>query len=247
MGGTPGSSLRHRCDAAQASRRPGVGIRTTSRKSRLRLQHKRVQQRSKSLAGAVQTRLDGSWGNAQLLGRLFGVELLNVAEEQDLPVRIGQPVDARPDVSRVSAWASRCQCLILPWPDRATVVPGFVEGRQQIVDSDLPAPRLSPQSHEADVDHDAMQPGPQGGIALKAVQRAKSRKEGVLHGVGAVFLGPEEPAGHGEHASAMLTDKCLTGSLVTSPDTCKNLGIVRDARAFVFGTGDSLRAAPSSF
>jgi hypothetical protein len=51
------------------------------------------------LAGAVQSRLDGSRIDAQMLGRLFGVEFLNVAEEEDRPVGLGQFIDTCPDLS----------------------------------------------------------------------------------------------------------------------------------------------------
>jgi len=48
-----------------------------------------LQERPEGLAGAVQSRLDGSRVNAQMLCRLFGVEFLNVAQDENLSVRIG--------------------------------------------------------------------------------------------------------------------------------------------------------------
>jgi hypothetical protein len=50
------------------------------------------------LAGSVQSRFDGSGVDAQMLGRSFGVEFLDVAQQEDLSVRIRQPVNACPDV-----------------------------------------------------------------------------------------------------------------------------------------------------
>ena len=122
--------------------------------------YKGLQQRSEGLAGAVQSRLDGSRVDAQLLGRLFGVQFLDVAQDENLSVRIRQPVDAGPDVGAGFGPGQPRQCIVLPGPDRVTVVPRLVEGREQIVDSDLPDPRSRPQSHEADVDYNAVQPGP---------------------------------------------------------------------------------------
>ena len=69
----------------------------------------RLKQCSECLAGAVQTRLDGPRGDSQLPRRLFGVEFFNVAEDENLSVRMGQPVDARPDVGGVSARVSRAR------------------------------------------------------------------------------------------------------------------------------------------
>src|SRR6266404_5362348 len=76
--------------------------------------YNRLQQSSESLASAVQTCLDGSSVNAQLLRRLFGVEFLNVAEEENLSVGIGQPVDGRPDVGAGLSLDEPRQSLILP-------------------------------------------------------------------------------------------------------------------------------------
>jgi len=64
---------------------PGSG----GRYSRPIAKYKRLQERSEGLAGAVQSRLDGSRVDAQMLCRLFGVEFLNVAQDENLSVRIG--------------------------------------------------------------------------------------------------------------------------------------------------------------
>jgi hypothetical protein len=68
------------------------------RKLRVFAKHNRLEQRSQSLAGSVQSRLDGSRVDAQMRGRLFGIEFLDVAEQEYLSVRIGQTFDAGPDV-----------------------------------------------------------------------------------------------------------------------------------------------------
>jgi hypothetical protein len=47
------------------------------------------QERSEGLAGAVQSRLDGSRVDAQMPCHLLGVEFLNVAQDENLSVRIG--------------------------------------------------------------------------------------------------------------------------------------------------------------
>src|SRR6516225_3693051 len=122
--------------------------------------YKGLQERSEGLAGAVQSRLDGPRVDAQLLGRLFGVEFLDVAQDENLSVRIGQPVDAGPDVGAGLGPGEPRQPIVLPGPDRVTVVPRLVEGREQVVNSDLPAPGPSPQSHQTDVDDNPVQPGP---------------------------------------------------------------------------------------
>src|SRR5260370_14753239 len=157
-----------------------------------------------------------------MLGRLFRVEFLNVAQDENLSVRIGQPVDAGPDVGAGLGLAEPRQRSVLPGPDGVTVVPALVEGREQVY-PDLPAPRPGPQSHEADVDYNAVQPGPQGRVPLEAVQGAERREEGFLHGVGAVLLGPEQSTGHGEHAPAVPADQRLAGTLVPSPDALAQL------------------------
>src|SRR5262249_57545352 len=118
------------------------------------------------------------------------------------------------------------QRLILPGPDRVTVVSALVEGREQVVDPNLPPPRPGPQSREADVDHNAVQPGSQGRVPIEALQGAERREEGVLHGVGAVLLGPEESTGHGEHAPAVLAEQRLADTLVASPDTGDQVDVV---------------------
>ena len=91
----------------------------------------------------MQACLDRAKAKAQLLGRLFGIESFNVAEEEYLSVRDRQPVDTRSDVCAGLGLSEPCQGLIRPGPDRATVVSGFVESRQQVLNSDLPAPRLA--------------------------------------------------------------------------------------------------------
>src|SRR5262249_50644437 len=131
----------------------------------------------------------------------------------------------------------------LPGPDRVTVVPALVEGREQVVDPDLPAPGPGPQSHEADVDHNAVQPGFQGRVPLEALQGTERREEGVLHGIGAVLLGPEESTGHDEHAPAVLADQRLAGTLVASPDACEQLDVVRGTPVPVVGAEGLQRAA----
>src|SRR6516164_8745534 len=203
----------------------------------------RVEQSAERLAGAVQSRLDGSRVDAQLLGRLFGVDFLDVAQDENLSVRIGQPVDAGPDVGAGLGPGEPRQRIVLPGPDRATVVPGLVEGREQVVDSDLPAPRPRPQSHEADVDDNAVQPGSQCRVPLEALQGAERREEGVLHGVGAVLLGPEESTGHGQQAPAVLANQRLAGPLVAGPDTLEKRDVVRGTPVPVLGAGGLQRAA----
>src|SRR5262249_28807715 len=195
------------------------------------------------LAGAVQSRLDGSRGDAQVLGRLFGVKFLNVAPGENLSVRIGQSVGAGPNVGAGLGPGEPRQRLVLPGPNRVTVVPALVEGREQVIYPDLPAPRPVPQSPEADVDHNAVQPGSQGRVPLEALQGAERREEGVLHGVGAVLLGPEESTGHGEHAPAVLADQRLADTLVASPDTCEQFDVVRGTPVPVFGARGLHRAA----
>src|SRR5262249_51357118 len=58
-----------------------------------------LKERSEGLAGAMQSRLHGSRIDAQMLGRLLGVEFLDVPEEEDLPVGRRQFIDAGPDLS----------------------------------------------------------------------------------------------------------------------------------------------------
>ena len=102
--------------------------------------YNRLQQRSEGLAGAMQTRLDRSRVDAQMLGSLFRVEFLDVAQDENLSVKLGKPVDAGPDVGACLGLGEPRQGLILPGPEPATVAPGFVEGREQVADPDLPAP-----------------------------------------------------------------------------------------------------------
>src|SRR5262245_26014201 len=202
-----------------------------------------LQERSEGLAGAVQSRLDGSRVDAQMVGRLFGVKFLEVAQDENLSVRIGQSVDAGPNVGAGLGPGEPRQRLVLPDLDRVTVVPALVEGREQVVDPDLPAPRPGPQSHEADVDHNAVQPGSQSRVPLEALQGTERREEGVLHGIGAVLLGPEESTGHDEHAPAVLADQRLAGTLVASPDACEQLDVVRGTPVPVVGAEGLQRAA----
>src|SRR5262249_32923730 len=175
--------------------------------------------------------------------RLFGVKFLDVAQDENLSVRIGQSVDAGPYEGASLGPGEPRQRLVLPGPDRGTVVPALVEGREQVVDPDLPAPRPGPQSHTAAVDHNAVQPGSQGRVPLEALQGTERREEGVLHGVGAVLLGPEESTGHDEHAPAVLTDQRLAGTLVSSPDALEQFDVVRGTRVPGFGAGGLPRTA----
>src|SRR5260370_21933769 len=179
-----------------------------------------------------------------MLGRCSVVRVAEGAQVGNLSVRTGQPVDSGPDVRAGLGPGEPRQRIVRPGPDRVTVVPGLVEGREQVVDSDLPAPRPRPQSHEADVDDNAVQPGPQARVPLEALQGAERREEGVLHGVGAVLLGPEESTGHGQQAPAVLADQRLAGPLVASPDTLAQRDVVRGPPLPVFGAGGPRRAAP---
>src|SRR6516162_1793368 len=115
--------------------------------------------------------------------RLFGVQFLNVAEEEDLPVGLGQLIDTGPDLSARLGPREPGQGVVSPGPDREAVMTGLIEGRKQVLNADLSAPRPRPQSRETDVDHDAVQPSPQGRVTLEAVEGAERREEGVLHGV----------------------------------------------------------------
>ena len=109
------------------------------------LSHKQgFEQQTQGLPGAMQSRLYGSRGDSQMLGRLFGVEFLDVAKQEDPAIRIRQPVDACPDVSAYLGLSKLRQSLVTPGPHRAAVVAGLVESGEQVVDGDLRPPSLGP-------------------------------------------------------------------------------------------------------
>jgi hypothetical protein len=88
----------------------------------------------------VQPCLDRSRIDAEKLGCLLGVEFLNVAEEKNFSVRLGQLIDACPNLSARFRSGELSESAVFPRQHRVAMAAVLVEGRKQVVELDLAAP-----------------------------------------------------------------------------------------------------------
>src|SRR5271154_6421629 len=121
-----------------------------------------LEKRGECLARSMEPSFYRPGGRAQDRGRLFGADLLNVAEKQNCAVVVGQHVDAAAD--KPSSFVAQQLFIgrLLPPTDALRMVARFVKRRQQRVDRNLGLVGARSQLHEADVDDDSMQPGAKG-------------------------------------------------------------------------------------
>jgi hypothetical protein len=107
----------------------------------------------------VQSDLDRVRAGVEQLGRFLGVELLDVAQDQDFTVGVGQPLD-RASYHRANLRAlEKLVARAVPPGDRREPGAALVELRQQLVERLFRLATPAAQLHERGVDDYTMEPG----------------------------------------------------------------------------------------
>jgi hypothetical protein len=174
----------------------------------------RFEEGAQGLAGAVEANLDGTLGFAQKGGGFFGGEFLDVAEQEDLAVMVGEFVDSRADEGLGLAGFDAGGGGEVPRRGGMGGVPVGEEGGEEGVDGAFGLSAGGAEAHEAGVDGDAVQPGAESGVVVETGDGLEGGEEGLLHGVVGRGIVAEHPAGHGVEAGGVFVEGVRPGGVV---------------------------------
>jgi len=168
------------------------------------------------------------------LGGLLGVELFDVAEQQRGAVGLRQPVDLLADPG-AGLLALEQTVRAAPLARLVAVQAVVAEVGQQLLDRGLGVAALRAQAHERGVHGDPVQPGRDARLAGKPVDGAERGQEGILHRVLGVGLVAQQPAGHGEQATAVASDQRRVRVLAPLAQRSDELLLGRERRIAIRG------------
>lgn len=166
----------------------------------------------------MESNLDGSRGHPEHLRRLRCAELFDVTQDEHDTVVLRQAVDG---VAHLGADLLPLQKLVgtarghLCGPDPQPVA---VELRKLRIDQLFGLPLARPQSHQAGIHQDAVQPGSEPRLALEAIDGAEGGEERVLEAVASLLLEAHQPSRHGQERASVDTEQLAIRVVFARPE-----------------------------
>ncbi|CAE7262685.1 mscS [Symbiodinium necroappetens] len=158
------------------------------------------------------------------IGRLLGIQLFDVAKDDDVSVILGEFFDLFPD-DPLEFLAF--EAFVDPRADRLSENPvaGVVEGGEQAVEGGAGGPLVLAEAGEGGVHHDPVEPRGEFRVALEGVDVLPRAEDAVLEGVAGVVLVAGDAPGRGEEARAELAEDVLHRGLVPGLEPLNKLSL----------------------
>src|SRR5216683_4605665 len=146
---------------------------------------------------------------------LVGIQLLNIAQQEDGSVFLGKSLDAAPHHLARVAMLENCLGGVGPGYRIIDPLAPMIEARQQCFYRLLTPAAPGSQLHERRVHDNAMKPCRKHRVAIEFVERAKCGSERLLDGILSVVFVAQKSARSSQHSATISLNHQAEGVLVT--------------------------------